>query len=105
MSTKFTREKHPEEVWDIEFDVTDFVPVGETISTAVFEPVVLSGTDASPGGMLSGNSVINGGKVKQRVIGGVVGVTYLFNLKLTFSNGAIDFVKIGIVVANTKIKA
>lgn len=58
------------------FDFTNELAAGETISTAVVSMATYAGTDAAPSGLLSGNEVISGATVTQKLVGGVEGVIY-----------------------------
>jgi len=50
---------------------------------------VASGIDAAPAAMLSGSPVLVGGIVKQRIQGGVVGVTYTLTFVVTAADGRV----------------
>ena len=51
--------------------------MGETISSASTIASVYSGTDLSPGAVVSGAASISGSVVTQAITGGVLGVTYI----------------------------
>jgi hypothetical protein len=59
-----------------QFDFTSRMSAGETISSASMAASVYSGTDPSPGAILSGPVTISGNIVEQTVINGVLGVVY-----------------------------
>ena len=80
-----TFRKTPTESEPLGFDFAVDLATGETISTAPFTMAVVEGTDASPSSMLSGSPAISGTEVRQRVVGGVVGVTYELSCTITTS--------------------
>ena len=59
----------------------------ETISTASTTAIVFSGTDASPGAIISGTATISGAQVTQKIQGGIVGVIYELRCSITTSTG------------------
>lgn len=69
--------KHPAEAFAIEIDFTQYSVALDSSAVAVR---VQSGTDAAPGDLLSGSAQIVGGKVRQRVRGGVAGVRYILQV-------------------------
>lgn len=69
----------------LSFDYTKQLATGETISTAVFSATVIKGTDASPGGIISGAATIAAAVCSQLVIDGVDGVKYLIKCIATTS--------------------
>ncbi len=58
------------------FDFLSRLAVGETILSATCVASVYSGTDAAPQDLLGGSPLVVGSKVSQRIVGGVLGVTY-----------------------------
>lgn len=52
------------------------LPVGVTISSAVCNASVYSGTDASPSSIINGSSSISGAAVSQSITAGTAGVIY-----------------------------
>lgn len=75
--------KHPDEAFAIEIDFSKYATALDSASVAIR---VQSGTDATPGSVLSGSVQIVGAKVRQRVTGGVDGVRYI--LKVAGTAGA-----------------
>jgi hypothetical protein len=69
------------------FDFASLLAVGETLSTATVTAAVYSGTDASPSGLIFGAATISGSQVRQTLIGGVLGVTYVLTAQVTTSAG------------------
>lgn len=69
------------------FDFRWQLAVAETISSAVWTVTVLSGTDAAPSAMKSGNPVIAGSKVSHLIIGGIAGVKYCMECKAATNAG------------------
>ena len=70
-------------LWDFLSDLA----VSETLSTATVTISVYSGTDASPGSMISGAASISGSQVSQKLTGGVLGVIYEALCTVTTSLG------------------
>jgi hypothetical protein len=58
------------------FDFISRLGVTETLVSAVATATVYSGTDPSPGSIISGAAVISGTQVTQKVVGGLLGVIY-----------------------------
>jgi hypothetical protein len=79
--------KAPSEILTLTFPFLSRLAVGETISSATVSATVYSGTDASPSAILSGGTTISGSEVKQKVTGGVLGVTYLLTCSAVTSTG------------------
>lgn len=71
------------------FDYSQVIQPAETISSAVCTVIVMNGTDSNPSSILSGNPVISGSKVSQRVLGGISEVTYRLEMQATTSYGNI----------------
>lgn len=83
--------KDPEETVILTFDFIKALDSAETIQSAVTTALVHSGTDPSPGAIISGAASFSNqdGKVMQAVTGGVVGVTYAVRCKATTSSGKV----------------
>ena len=77
--------KHASEIRQEVFDFTSRLAVGETISNAVVTATVYSGTDAAPSALIRGSATISGAQVKQVLMAGVLGVTYLLTCAATTS--------------------
>jgi hypothetical protein len=75
------------------FDFSSRLGVGESISSATCTAAVYSGTDASPGAIVSGAASVSSPLVSQLFTGGVLGTTYVVKCKAstTFSQ-SIDLV-------------
>jgi len=78
----------------LSFDFIQVLSTGETITSGVTTVTVKDGTDPSPSSIISGNSIISGTKVSQRVIGGLSGVTYRLVMTITTS-ASNTFVAVG----------
>jgi len=84
MKTERWPEKTPlEKVW-ASFDFRAGLDVGETISSVAVSVTLKGGVDASPDAILSTQTVI-GGRVMQRIQGGVDGAAYLVRCLATTS--------------------
>jgi len=83
--------KAPTEVIDVSYGFSRrLIKPGETITDASTTVEVIEGTDASPSDILSGSTTITHDPlpiVSQRIIGGVLGVTYLIQILATTSAG------------------
>jgi hypothetical protein len=80
--------KDPSEAFACAFDFALELADGETISgTPTVTVVVVGGTDASPSALTAGAPVIEGGRVLQRLVGGVAGVTYSLTCIASTSEG------------------
>lgn len=80
--------KDPEEVFACTFDFTLELAEGETISgTPEVAVAVVSGTDTAAAALTSGAPVVEAGRVLQRLVGGVAGVTYSLTCIATTSDG------------------
>jgi hypothetical protein len=76
------------EVVDLSVDFKNRLADGETLQSATtWTATVYSGTDPSPGDVISGSASVSGTKAVQRVHQGVDGVTYCLLAKVTTSNG------------------
>lgn len=74
------------EVYNVTFDFTSRLAVGETISTQTVAASVYSGTDSSPSSLISGSASASGAVVTQKITGGTIGVIY--ELKCTVTTSA-----------------
>lgn len=81
--------KTTNETRQLTFDFSSFLGSAETISLAVANCVVWSGTDAAPTSVLTGGTTISGGLVTQLVTGGVAGVIYAVQMVATTSVGQV----------------
>jgi hypothetical protein len=77
---QFSR-KRIDEDRKLTFDFTNDLATGEAISTATVVATVFSGTDASPGNIISGSAAISGATITQLVVDGTDGVTYLLEFR------------------------
>lgn len=69
--------KDPAEILVATFDFSEDFAVGETIAAATVTCTVLSGVDEAPVAVVdSALPAIDGGSVRQRLTGGVAGVSY-----------------------------
>ena len=78
--------KRVDEDWVVTFDFVQRLGPNETISTATYTATTFSGTDASPGDIISGSATVTGSKVTQLIINGLDGVTYQLQCEITTSN-------------------
>lgn len=80
--------KDPEEAFACAFDFALELIEGETLTgTPSITVAVVDGTDNSPASLKSGAPVIEGGRVLQRLVGGVAGVTYSLTCIASTSEG------------------
>lgn len=79
--------KYVGETLRLSFDFTSQLAVGETLSSASVACTVWSGTDPSPGGLVSGSASISGAIVTQGITGGLLGVVYELACSVTTSLG------------------
>jgi len=77
--------KDPTEIVPVLFDFTLQLASGETITTAICNVTVNTGTDATPNSIKSGVALINGTKVTQWVQAGIAGVNYHILCTITTS--------------------
>lgn len=77
----------PDEIKTAEFDFSSEVPSGTTISGAVVACTTISGSDATPEGVLLGVAQVSGLVVLQRIRGKVDGVLYVIRAVATDSDG------------------
>jgi hypothetical protein len=76
-----------EKLW-VAFDFSEELGTA-VISSAVVAASLRVGTDATPGAVLSGTPVVQGGAVLQVVQGGVAGATYGLVCTATLSDGSV----------------
>ncbi len=90
MKTELWPEKDPaEKVWAI-FVYAPALEAGETIQSAALTVTLKQGTDATPAAILDGAPVLlAGGRVMQRIQGGVDGASYLVRCAATTSTGRV----------------
>lgn len=81
--------KDPAATVSASFDFAASLAVGETISSASTTATVYSGTDATPAAILSGAATPSGGKVVQKLTGGVSGVVYYLFCAAMTSTGQV----------------
>jgi hypothetical protein len=80
--------KDPQEAFACAFDFALELIEGETLTgTPSITVAVTDGTDASPASLKAGAPVIEGGRVLQRLVGGVAGVTYSLTCIASTSEG------------------
>lgn len=89
MSRIILEPKHVGEIVSEVFDFSSRLASGETISSASTVATVYSGEDTSAAGIVSGAATISGTKVTQKIIGGVLGVTYYLVCSAATSAGQI----------------
>jgi len=80
-------EKRPAEREKFAFSYKRLLPEGVTIQSAVWTVSVLEGVDAGAAAMVSGAAVIEGDKVSQLIIDGLVDVQYCLQCEAVFSDG------------------
>lgn len=78
--------KDPQEIKTIIFDFTNQLGT-HTLASATLVVGVSKGTDPSPSAMLSGSPTVSGAYVRQRVVDGVLGVSYKLTCVGTDSAG------------------
>jgi hypothetical protein len=80
--------KDPTEIIPLTFDFSVELAAAQTIQgTPTVAVTVYSGTDASPGAILSGAATVLGARVRQNVQGGLVDVQYLIKVTATTNTG------------------
>lgn len=79
--------KTPQEEDTFEFDYTDMLADGETITDAVISVDVINGADPNPENIIGGLPTITSPKVYVTLIGGVDGVIYCVHCLATTSAG------------------
>lgn len=76
-------------VW-LTFGFSKGMPPGVTIQSVSMSVQLKQGVDASPSAVLDGApQILAGGRVMQRVQGGVIGASYRIRCAATLSNGAV----------------
>ena len=83
---RFSRKRIDEDKklsWDFANDMAS----AETISTKTVTATVHSGTDASPGNIVSGGAASSGQVVTQLIVDGLEGVTYMLEFEITTDQG------------------
>ena len=83
---RFSR-KRIDENKKLSWDFANDLAAAETISTQTVTATVHSGTDASPGNIVSGSAATVGSVVTQLIVDGVDGVEYLLEFEITTSQG------------------
>ena len=88
MSRVVQQPKKLSEVKQYFWDFSSYLQTSETISAQVVTATVYSGTDTSPSSLINGVATLSGNIVAQSLTGGVVGVMYNLQCKVTtsFSN-------------------
>lgn len=86
------------------FNFVSYMDPNDTIISAVVNASVFSGTDPSPGSIISGSPVISGTTVAQAFTGGVVGVIYEITCLANISNGE-TFTQSGFLAIKTDLVA
>ena len=71
------------------FNYSQVLDPAETISSATCTAITMNGTDTNPSAILSGNPIISGANVSQRIINGVDENTYRLEMVATTSYGNI----------------
>lgn len=71
----------------IGFDLVNLLVTGETLGSTTFTATVISGTDPSPSGLISGSASVVGSEVSQKITGGVDGVVYEIRAEVDTSVG------------------
>ncbi len=80
--------KAPTEEIVVSFGFAARLKVGETVTAAATTVEVVDGTDATPSAILSGSADITSAPVvAQKIVGGVLGVSYLIQILATTSTG------------------
>lgn len=72
---------------DAVFDFLGQIPQGDTLASAACTISVWTGTDPSPGSILSGSATVAGTQATQRLTGGLSGVIYLLACIATLTSG------------------
>jgi len=93
MTTIFSQ-KDPAEAIFYGIDFTALLGAGETISSATPAIRAMVITDSEAAAMLSGSAIIDGGTVKQKIVGGINGNTYRLGFSVVTSAGQ-TFVEAG----------
>lgn len=77
--------KQPWEERQLEFDITNALATGDSLASVTSVTVLFNG--ASQTDMVSGNPVIVGNKVYQKVISGVNNLDYTIRVRVVTTNG------------------
>ena len=97
-SPKTTNESYPI-AFGFENILNDLAP-GETITgVPTVTATVLNGTDANPQAIVSGAASVSGTDVLQRILAGVLGVTYLLACRVTTDKSNTFEVGVAITIA------
>lgn len=75
------------EIISVEFDFTEFLPLGETITSSVVTSTVVSGVDTYASRMVLGSTRQSGAIATQWIAAGIAGVIYALQCDAIFSNG------------------
>lgn len=87
------------------FDFSPRLASGETIQSATFAIAAVDGSDPAAPSMLQGVAMIDGATVRQKVTGGVAGLTYRLSAHITTSNGQTLVEPVGDTGALIQVKA
>ena len=98
-SPKTTNESYPV-AFGFENILNDLAPGENITGVPTVTATVLIGTDATPQAIVSGAAQVSGTDVLQRIIAGVIGVTYLLACKVTTDKG--NTFEVGVTMAVTK---
>jgi hypothetical protein len=80
--------KHPSASDVFAVDFAADLAAGETLTGATFAIAAVVGIDAAASSMLSGAASVVGTQARQRIVGGVAGVTYDVRAVVTTSAGS-----------------
>ena len=86
-STQILESKNVSETINLRIDASGLMDTGEAITAVLAYVVVWSGTDPNPSAILSGSPTVLTNVIRQNVIGGVAGVTYMLRFDLTTNQG------------------
>ena len=87
MSRVILGSKYSGEILNVKFDFLSSLAPTETISTKIVTASVYSGVDPGPASLIAGAASSSGTVVTQKVLGGVMGVTYELLCSITTSTG------------------
>jgi hypothetical protein len=97
MKIELWPEKAPSEKIPATFVFTKALDQGETIVSATLSVSLRQGVDPSPSSILDGaHQILAGGRVLQRIRGGIDGVSYEVRCSVTTSSGSI-FLLAGVI--------